>query len=128
MKNKVFKGRRQFKRNCSTCGKFEHTAKECMQGHIPGSNVKENKAQAQANLTDEVIAAVISDVNLASNISEWVVDTGATRHICSNKEMFQDYDKASEGECVFMGNSSTVSILGKLKVSLKFTLEKLLLC
>lgn len=124
MKNKNFKGRRQFKGNCFTCGKFGHAAKECRQGKGPGSKTKEDKSQTQANLTEEIIAAVVSEVNLVSNISEWVVNTGATRHICSNKDMFQDYDKASDGECVFMGNSSTVSILGKGKVSLKLTSGK----
>ncbi|XP_074347304.1 uncharacterized protein LOC141686149 [Apium graveolens] len=49
---------------------------------------------------------------------------GATRHICSNREMFEDYEKASDGECVFMGNSSIVSILGKRKVSIKLTSGK----
>ncbi|KAL8146292.1 hypothetical protein AgCh_004152 [Apium graveolens] len=39
-------------------------------------------------------------------------------------KMFEDYDKASNGECVFMGNSSTVSILGKGKVSLKLASGK----
>ena len=124
MKNKNFKGRRQFKGNCFTCGKFGHAAKECRQGKGPGSKTKEDKSQTQANLTEEIIATVVSEVNLVSNISEWVVDTSATRHICLNKDMFQDYDKASDGECVFMGNSSTVSILGKGKVSLKLTSGK----
>ncbi|KAL8100590.1 hypothetical protein AgCh_032738 [Apium graveolens] len=45
----------------------------------------------------------------------------ATRYICLNREKFEDYDKAFDGEGVFMGNSSTLSILGNGKVSLKLT-------
>lgn len=60
---------------------------------------------------------MMSEVNLVSNVTVWVLDTGATRHICSSKEMFQEYNKVSKGECVFMlGNSSNVSVLGKGKV------------
>ncbi|KAL8108374.1 hypothetical protein AgCh_024733 [Apium graveolens] len=35
------------------------------------------------------------------------------------REMFEDYEKASDGECVFMGNSSIVSILGKRKAEVE---------
>ena len=121
--NNNFKGNRQFKGNCFTCGKFGHIAKDCRQGHGPNNKAKENKAQANL-VEDEIIAAVVSEVNLVSNVTEWVLDTGATRHICSSKEMFKEYEKVSEGECVFMGNSSTVSVLGKGKVFLKLTSGK----
>ena len=67
---------------------------------------------------------MVSEGNLVSNVSKWVVDTGLTHHIFANKEMFQDYDKASEGGCIFMGNSSIVSVLGKGKVIPKLTSEK----
>ena len=67
--------------------------------------VKAKDNKPQANLAeDDVITAVVSEVNLVSNVSEWIVDTGATRHICANKEVFQDYQKVPESECNFMGN------------------------
>lgn len=58
----------------------------------------------------EVIAAVVSEVNLVNNMIEWVVDTGATRHICSNKEMFLDYEEVIDGD------ARTASVAGKGKV------------
>ncbi|XP_027151813.1 uncharacterized protein LOC113751866 [Coffea eugenioides] len=40
---------------------------------------------------DDIIVVVISQVNIAANIKEWVVDSGATRHICANREAFSSY-------------------------------------
>lgn len=62
---------------------------------------------------------------VVSNVIEWVLHIGATRHICSSKEMFQDYSIVSKGECVFMGNSSTMTVLGKGKVFQKLTSGKI---
>ncbi|XP_056698018.1 uncharacterized protein [Spinacia oleracea] len=41
-----------------------------------------------------------------------IVGTGATRHICSNKNMFTTYKKI-DGENIFMGNSSSSTVKGK---------------
>ncbi|KAK9992238.1 hypothetical protein SO802_027223 [Lithocarpus litseifolius] len=65
----------------------------------------------QANLTEsEVIAAVVSEVNVVNNMIEWVADTGATRHICSNKEMFLDYEEVIDRESVYLGDAHTASV------------------
>uniref|UniRef100_A0A2N9HRF5 Uncharacterized protein n=1 Tax=Fagus sylvatica TaxID=28930 RepID=A0A2N9HRF5_FAGSY len=79
----------------------------------------------QANLTEsEVIAAVVSKVNLVNNMTEWVVDTGATRHICSSKELFLNYEEATDGENVYLGDARTARVAGKGKVLLKLTSGK----
>uniref|UniRef100_A0A2N9FSN7 Retrovirus-related Pol polyprotein from transposon TNT 1-94-like beta-barrel domain-containing protein n=1 Tax=Fagus sylvatica TaxID=28930 RepID=A0A2N9FSN7_FAGSY len=79
----------------------------------------------QANLTEsEVIAAVVSKVNLVNNMTEWVVDTGATRHICSSKELFLNYEEATDGENVYLGDARTTRVAGKGKVFLKLTSGK----
>ena len=52
------------------------------------------------------------------------MDTGATRHICSDKKMFSSYEVINDGEQLFMGNSSTSKVEGKGKVILKMTYEK----
>nr|GMD74886.1 Retrovirus-related Pol polyprotein from transposon TNT 1-94 [Ipomoea batatas] len=53
-----------------------------------------------------VIAAVITEANVVGDLEEWVVDTGASCHFCSNKDLFKKLEPASEGEQVYMGNSS----------------------
>ena len=39
------------------------------------------------------LTTVISEVNLVgSNPKEWWIDTGATRHVCSDKMMFSSFE------------------------------------
>ena len=52
------------------------------------------------------------------------MDTGATRHVCSNKKMFSSYQSIDNGEQLFMGNSSSSKVEGQGKVVLKMTSGK----
>ena len=115
------------------CGKIGHVASDCKfrkgQDH--------HQPKPQANLTEsEVIAVVVSEVNLVNNMIEWVVDTGASRHIYSNKEMFLDYEKVMDGESVYLGdarvpnmrrNLVSRSLLNKAGLKLVFEADKLVL-
>ena len=115
------------------CGKIGHVASDCK--FRKGQDHRHPKPQA--NLTEsEVIAVVVSEVNLVNNMIEWVVDTGASRHICSNKEMFLDYEKVIDGESVYLGdarvpnmrrNLVSRSLLNKAGLKLVFEADKLVL-
>ncbi|KAA0060553.1 pol polyprotein [Cucumis melo var. makuwa] len=61
---------------------------------------------------------------MMDNSKEWWVDTGATCHICANKNLFTSYVPVSSGEQLFMGNSSTSKVEGQGKVILKMTSGK----
>ena len=57
-----------------------------------------------------------------TNVSKWVVDSGAIRHICANKNAFFSYSSVWDGkEQVYLGDSRTTPVLEKCKVLLKFT-------
>ena len=53
----------------------------------------DNPPKPRANLVEgnDIIVAVISQVNVVTNVNKWVVDSGATRHICANKSLFTSY-------------------------------------
>ena len=59
-----------------------------------------------------------------SNSTEWILDTGATRHFCANKDLMHDFEDTPDGEHVYMGNAATAGVMGKGKVLLKFTSGK----
>ncbi|KAA0035570.1 ty1-copia retrotransposon protein [Cucumis melo var. makuwa] len=84
------------------------------------------KPTPQANLAkqdDEVIAIVV-EVNLIENKTNWILNTGVSRHFCTNQELLHDYGDTTNGEYVFMGNLATTEVIGKAKVILKLTSGK----
>ena len=113
------------------CNKLRHRAKDFRNRK---AQVNHKRKAAQANITEVEklyentynisFSAVVFEVNLVGNTKEWWVDTGATRHICSDKKMFSSYEAINDGEQLFMGNSSTSKVEGKGKVILKITSGK----
>ena len=74
------------------------------------------KSNSKANLVEaKVITTVISfEVSMVTNMKDWVVDFGATRHICGNRSAFTSYTTVKEGEeQVFMGDSRSTPVIGK---------------
>ncbi|TYK16589.1 ty1-copia retrotransposon protein [Cucumis melo var. makuwa] len=95
-----------------------------------GGQIKKKKLKPtpQANLAEqdsEIIAAIV-EANLIENKTDWILDTGASRHFCTNRELLHDYEDTADGECVFMGNSATAGVIGKGTVILKLTSGKTL--
>jgi len=81
------------KGNCFVCGKPSHHAPQC-------KHRAKNDYPPKANLVEgeDTIVAVVSQVNLVTNVSKWVVDSGATRHICANINVFTSYTSVGDGE------------------------------
>ncbi|KAA0045096.1 ty1-copia retrotransposon protein [Cucumis melo var. makuwa] len=92
---------------------------EKRQFKTPGGQIKKKKLKPtpQANLAkqdSEIIAAIVK-ANLIENKTNWILDTGASRHFCTNRELLHDYEDTADEECVFMGNSATAGVIGKEK-------------
>ena len=97
---------------CFVCGKSGHHAVQCR--NRAGKN--DNHAKRRVNLVeaDDTIVAVISQANLVANVSDWAINSGATRHICVNKTDFVFYTQVNEGkEVVYLSDSSTTQVLDK---------------
>ena len=92
-------------------------------------NPKKKRSQANVTEVDDVsdmnLSTVVSEVNfIGSNTKKWWVDTGATRHVCSDKKMFSSYQTINNGEKLFMGKSFSSKVEGQGKVVLKMTSGK----
>ncbi|GKA77737.1 hypothetical protein Tco_0784274 [Tanacetum coccineum] len=67
------------------------------------------------------VCAMISEVNLVgTNHGGWWIDTGATRHMCADKSLFNSFRAVDNGQKLYTGNSAT----GEGDVVLKMTSEK----
>jgi len=69
--------------------------------------------------------AVVSQVNLVTNVRKLVVNSGAIRHICANRNVFTSYTSVGDGEeQAYLSDSRTTPVLGKGRVLLKLTYGK----
>ena len=101
---------KKFHGNCYVCNKQGHRDKD-FHSHKDQGNPKKKHPQANVtevdgllgDVSDMNLSAVVSEVNFTgSNTKEWCVDTGATRHVCSDKKMFSSYHSIDNGEQLFM--------------------------
>ncbi|RVW73229.1 Retrovirus-related Pol polyprotein from transposon TNT 1-94 [Vitis vinifera] len=123
---------KKFKDKCYNCGKTSHKSNDCRKPK------KEKKPQANVTEFDKLsndvsemnLSAVVSECNIVGNTKEWWVDTGATRHICSNKWMFSTYKPVEQNEELFMDirkNLVSGSLLSKNGFKLVFVSDKFVL-
>ena len=95
----------------------------------PKKPYKKKEANMLYDVTNELsdidLCATISEVNLVgSNSREWWIDTGATRHVCSEKAIFSSFKVSNANEKLYMVNSPTSNIEGEGTVILKMTFDK----
>ncbi|XP_070025422.1 uncharacterized protein [Nicotiana sylvestris] len=112
---KNYPSKKKFKGNCHNCGKVGYKATEC---HAP----KKDKKKSQANMiekNDEIdgLCSILLECNLVENPREWWIDSGATRHVCANKKLFNSYSPTRPNEAVFMENYVTAKIEGTGKIA-----------
>ncbi|KAK8988277.1 hypothetical protein V6N11_065872 [Hibiscus sabdariffa] len=108
---------------CFVCSLAGHKAYQCQHR---GDPQQAPQLHVVENNDNDIIVAVVSEVNLMENNAEWVVDTGASKYFCAMREYFTKFEGGNKGEKVYMGNSSSSEVLGKGKVLLKLTSDKTL--
>ncbi|GKE96367.1 ty1-copia retrotransposon protein, partial [Tanacetum coccineum] len=116
----------KLKGSCYVCGKSGHKAYQC-KDRKDQQNQNQRLVAPQANLVEnEIIAAVVVEMNLVEDKSAWIMDSGASRHLCNNKRLFHQFEEVADRGQVYMGNDGTARVIGKGKVFLKFTSGKTL--
>eukprot|EP00253_Pinus_taeda_P034717 PITA_34717 len=102
------------KAKCWHCGKAGHLKKDCWkrkQADKEGSS----EEKKEANTTDTGSVSGMSDEVLSVNASKhdqhWLLDFGASNHMCIHKDWFKTYRSIDDG-VVYMGNDVTSNIVG----------------
>ncbi|XP_049348562.1 uncharacterized protein LOC125813121 [Solanum verrucosum] len=90
---------------------------------------KKDKKKDQGNLAEsreemDDLCAMLLECNLVGNPRVWWIDSGASCHVCANKELFTSYTPAPADEKLFMVNSAVAKVEGTGKVHLKMTSGK----
>lgn len=101
--NKNYKKKFNKGPRCYKCNKYGHIAKNCRSKQEHSHLAQENEEQA--------IAWIISDKKINKN-SNWYVDSGATQHMTSNKNLLQNY-KLIEPKMVKTANGRMMKAIGQ---------------
>ena len=68
-------------------------------------------------------AMVISNALVARSKNDWIVDSGATSHMCNDRNMFTEYEQLSSNDKVTLGDGSTLEVAGEGTVDVDMLLN-----
>ncbi|KAL8146420.1 hypothetical protein AgCh_004238 [Apium graveolens] len=116
----------KFQGKCYNCDKVGHRSSDCKKPKKANKKKEVNMVDHMSREMGDIdLCATVSEVNLVgSNPREWWIDTGATRHVCSNKAIFSSLKASDADEKLYMGNLATSTIEGEGTVILKMTSGK----
>ncbi|KAH9792408.1 hypothetical protein KPL71_004103 [Citrus sinensis] len=102
---------------CTFCHEKGHWRKDC-----PKAQKRDGKKPAAANMTrkdeDSDYSLSITPAAYVASSSEWILDIGATYHLCPIKEWFTDF-RNLKSSAVVMGNDQPCRIMGIGTIRLK---------
>lgn len=75
-------------------------------------------------MTEENLAAIMSETNIVSNENEWLIDIGATCHICGDKDAFLTYLEIHGGEQCLWETPLHLLLLEREKILLNSPMER----
>lgn len=122
---------------CHHCGKLGHIKRQCRylysdepksksRNEGKGTRQKVYKAAvnpvSDSNSSDENYALVACHALSANANSKWIVDSGATCHMCSDSELFQELKSLEKPVEVTFGDGHMLNATGRGTVSLKMKL------
>lgn len=124
VKGKSFKK----KVTCFHCGKLGHHKRYCwkLAAEKRAEPQKENKdgkhkANFMAELGDSAVddeVLVVGHAVVVGPSGSWIVDSGATSHMCTAKEWFSDYEVLQRPGQVSVGDGRVLKVVGRGKVRL----------
>ena len=112
-------------KKCLNCHKKGHLIDDCWFLHPEKApkkakkDAKTDKGQLALNTTEDSDAEIVLSTILAksNNPNTWILDSGATSHICAFKSLFIDLKPCKK--TIYWGNASSISInwIGTVKIA-----------
>ena len=109
-----YKKKGHFKQECRLWKKMKNDqAGSC--GKINMVEAQEKELQNLVAMVYEIQISMVTEVNIAfvSNTNDWWYDSGATIHICNDKNQFKHYEVAAQGHEVLMGRIMLSKFMAK---------------
>jgi hypothetical protein len=112
------------KKKCWFCGKSRHLKKDCwkIQNASKEDSTKEaneaNLAETSSSSSSGMVDEVLSTCDVSHQHQHWLLDSGASNHMCLHRNWFSTYQSIDDG-VVFMGNIFSCKIVGIGTVQIK---------
>lgn len=97
------KNKKKFKIKCQLCGKPNHTAKDCY------SKDDDSQDEFKKNAVNGAYVALTA----FKKDQEWIIDSGATTHLCKNRDMLTNLKKFSSS--ILTANNEEIPVTAKGK-------------
>ena len=123
---------------CHHCGKFGHIRRNCSEWmkqkrganekEARGAKVKVNRAEVRrrdsSSSDGDCVGLMVNHVLSASStgrLNEWIVDSGATCHMCCDDKLFDEFHSLKQPLEVMLGDGYAVEATGRGTVVLELT-------
>ena len=120
---------------CHHCGKIGHIKRDCWElmkkpEKSTSSWNDKNRSKTQNACTAEqeeekekIISLVAENVLTANRKSNWIVDSGATCHMCNKEELFSELSSLEIPQDITVGDGYSVQAIGKGTVILEMNIS-----
>ena len=115
---------RQFKDRGPRCRKFGHIQINCTE-RIKSEDKSKQGAQAETlkGKKKEKVGLLTRHVlGVREPAQNWILDSGATCHICNSKELFADFQVLSKPQTVTLGDEHSLEAVGMGRVEVRLKL------
>lgn len=113
--------KRKFNRNCFNCGKYGHPANQC---RLKRNEGKANQAEKTKEKEGEDSLIAISTLACSTEKNEWYLDSGATAHMCNDKNAFETL---SEGPISKINTAEKENIIshgvGTVRININYAVK-----
>ncbi len=115
-----FKGRSLTVR-CHYCKKVGHIQRNCLErAKDEGSGNTKGRRKFKPHKEEVLLTSHVLGVSKPAQ--HWIVDSGATCHICNSKELFEDFNCVQQPQQVTLGDDRKLEVVGTGVVKLKLKL------
>ena len=122
-------------RGCYRCGSYDHYLRSCPDNNNGGSRGSRgrgrgrsgkgrgghNASTAYRSANSETESAFLAPHTDNDDVAPqlWIIDSGASCHMCSSKDDFAEYTVLEKAECVTIADGTKVQVVGKGSVKLR---------
>jgi len=120
------KGKKQF--TCHYCKRPGHFKKDCRkfaqaQSSEKGGRHKNPPRQSKKEQQSSQDAMLITNALVAKSKDDWIVDSGATCHMCNDRRMFTEFKQLGSSEKVTLGDGRSLDVAGEGTVDMDMLLN-----